>query len=865
MTMQNYARGAEKSRRSESSTSTSAKTAILTSSHSQSRSNAYSTNGIRNGHTTTGSTAPKGIGGAYGYSSNPAEHSGQSRKYSSGSYHQTDRIEEEYHQETGQREQDIRHHHSNNNFSPFSRNDTTAGRTASRRPEGTSSSVSLASVDSNCDNRLNHFSTQFKTGIKLIQQAYEEKYQTLLEERDTWKCISEERSAQMAVMSAELSRVEENYAALQREMAQLEIFRKAIVTMVDQHSGVSLSQLERSILETIEADVENVDTAGFDAVADADTSSFILDGDVEPIIEQPPHQTRYVREDQKTSSNIPTNSSSVFKSSLHPSSSRPRASTESFSKRPSSTQNPSHSTNQAGYSPSRQSTTSITRNNSSALLDGSPNGHKKMQKSESSDNLKNKRNTISSSSSSRPIYPNTPLTNSSAKRHSSASPLSPRARATVPSSRTASTLFSSNSTPSTSPRQTSGNINVPPTIAESITTRSTRTQQQKEYSLNVKNSMAQLAGLSGASPLNSTPRGEKATSGLHSKSSSSNNSQTTRRSQRSGSDSQPASSLSPAASKIIRQQEQQQMDEESEYLQSGVNITRRNLHSHTDDEDYHRSITLGHGHVRSSVSESSRLQRGHPSETGHESAAHSQVAGYESSSKYDTQRHRNNSYSEKHNHRTLGASNEDSSKRSNGGVDASAFTMLYKEIRDSMDTTSFGLFAKVVAAFNEGDKTTEETLEEVGKIVKDRSLNQRFRDLIHQAIADKENQLDNEAGNGTIEGDITLEIDHSLLLDDEQDLEDEALPVSLRNEGHGGDESLIYKEGEEEEDGLLNDETDLRDPGESILEEIEQTPLESEAILNSRRTILSDDEIDENDEENESDNTTNKSIRKKTT
>ena len=76
----------------------------------------------------------------------------------------------------------------------------------------------------------------------------------------------------------------------------------------------------------------------------------------------------------------------------------------------------------------------------------------------------------------------------------------------------------------------------------------------------------------------------------------------------------------------------------------------------------------------------------------------------------------------------------------------------------------------VVTAFNEGEKTTDETLQQVGKIVKDRALNQRFQDLIHQAIAEKESQLEDEMGNGTFEGDVTLEIDQSLLMDDEEEV-----------------------------------------------------------------------------------------------
>lgn len=34
--------------------------------------------------------------------------------------------------------------------------------------------------------------------MKLIQQAYEDKYQSLIEEVNTWKWISEEQSAQVS-------------------------------------------------------------------------------------------------------------------------------------------------------------------------------------------------------------------------------------------------------------------------------------------------------------------------------------------------------------------------------------------------------------------------------------------------------------------------------------------------------------------------------------------------------------------------------------------------------------------------------------------------------------------------------------------
>lgn len=98
--------------------------------------------------------------------------------------------------------------------------------------------------------------------------------------------------------------------------------------MVDQHSGVSLTELEQSILETIEADAENAGAgAGLEAVADADTSSFILDGGTESPQAPYPHQHRSVREDfsmrEQKHSSLTTG-----KGSPRASSSRPRASTE---------------------------------------------------------------------------------------------------------------------------------------------------------------------------------------------------------------------------------------------------------------------------------------------------------------------------------------------------------------------------------------------------------------------------------------------------------------------------------------------------------------------------------------------------------
>lgn len=99
------------------------------------------------------------------------------------------------------------------------------------------------------------------------------------------------------------------------------------MSMVDQHSGVSLTELEQSILETIEADAENAG-AGPDAVADADTSSFILDGGIESPQAPYPHENRSLREDYSMRERKHT-SSATAKGSPQASSSRPRASTGS--------------------------------------------------------------------------------------------------------------------------------------------------------------------------------------------------------------------------------------------------------------------------------------------------------------------------------------------------------------------------------------------------------------------------------------------------------------------------------------------------------------------------------------------------------
>ncbi|KAG0289208.1 hypothetical protein BGZ96_007184 [Linnemannia gamsii] len=627
-------------------------------------------------------------------------------------------------------------------------------------------------------------------GMKLIQQAYDDKYQSLIEEVNTWKWISEEQSAQMTAMAAELARVEDKYAALQKEMAQLEVFRKAIVSMVDQHSGVSLAELEQSILETIEADAENAG-AGPDAVADADTSSFILDGGIESPQAPYPHQHRSLHEDYSMQERK-HNSSATSKGSPQTSSSRPRASTGASTKRSGSISNAPDARTRHQPSSTLLSPSGLSgaRRGAQILSDSSPNGQIKMHKSGSTDSLRNKRNTISTTA--RSIYPNTSLsTGSASKRHSStASPLNSRSRSGTASSRVvpASTSFSSTSTPSTSPRQ--------PTTNSSTTSVITRTirqqQQQKEYSADVRNSMSQITTLSGVTPSNIShldPSDRRQASSDSNAAGQTNDlGSANRRGQRPPSSTAHSfSGLSPAAVELIKQQERQQKQEEkinlqkspSGYLQQQHQQHQQHQDLHHPSEDESRRRSSVYSQARSNMKERSvpthhHSQSQHPTKSNDTSLdRHQYQSGYESTTRQqsETTRRRQSATSgdKSGTYSSTAGSNGHQSQQSSSSVDANAFTLLYKEIRDSMDTQSFGMFARVVTAFNEGEKTTDETLQEVSKIVQDRALNQRFRDLIHKAIAEKESQIENGGANETMDGDVTLEIDHSLLMEEEED------------------------------------------------------------------------------------------------
>ncbi|KAG0232070.1 hypothetical protein BGX31_005298 [Mortierella sp. GBA43] len=647
------------------------------------------------------------------------------------------------------------------------------GSSITSKPTANCSEASLATADAN-----------FRAGIELIQQAYEDKYQALVEEVNTWKWISEEKTAQMAVMSTELARVQESYTALQKEMAQLETFRKAIVTMVDQHSGGSLTQLERSILETIEADVENA------VIDDADTSSFMLDDDADQLAASPClplHFTTGKRYPQKsTTASSSTVSLALPKSSPSSIPSRPRASSEVSSlqmKIPGRTQNSSNRTMfKSGYNPSTHGSS-----NGLTVLSGSLKELKGMQKSESADNLRNKRNTISTSTRSLNPYSSRSIDNA-IKRHTSVSPLLPRTRSTTAIA-TSKSSFSPKSTPSSPPQQPSSAPSS--SFADSMATRAgNQNQQLKDYSLGVKSSMARLASLSGVTGLVHGDISQSPTqlsAGPRRLSGSVSTSQASRQIHRSSSDILSRNQTSSVTAKSQSQQEEQQLDEtQSSAPKSSSRSRRRSHHHHTDDDDEYR-LSVAHEQEWSSVNEGI-----HP----HQRAVSDQVYGSTTrqhgsgdSLNYDREEPQRRQSKSSLSGQRRESTPEHKHSEDKGGVDATAFTTLYKEIRDSMDAVTFGMFAAVVAAFNEGEKSTEETLEEVSTIVKDRSLNQRFRDLIHKAIAEKENQPESDVGNDTLDGDQTLDLDLDLDLNLERSPlpEDDEMVDGDHGHDHGED------------------------------------------------------------------------------
>ncbi|KAG0262823.1 hypothetical protein BG011_009654 [Mortierella polycephala] len=851
---------AETSRRSHTLTSTLSKSAMPP----------YSSQSLSKRSTSQGRTSSSRLAAGPSISAMPENRTIRKKYGAESAMLSTDAIEQEgvhivQQDDEGVQHQHRRHHNSHlpslkvrHNHSPY-HNHQGSSHNISNSNSNTSNSSSISKTENSNGTSAD---ANFRAGMKLIQQAYEDKYQSLLEEVNAWKWISEEQSAQITAVAAELARVEGDYAALQTEMAQLEIFRKAIVSMVDQHSGVSLTQLEQSILETIEA--ENTEM-GYEAAADADTSSFVLDDNPGASIERPLHQRHISGEEQlsreRKSGATSAGTSSIFKSSPNLASSRPRASTEVSVKKAGSTQRPPDSRNRSQGSRNALSPLGQTRGGAAFLSDSSQQNSKKLQKGGSTENVRNKRNTISTSS--RSLYPSAPHTTSNTtKRHSSVSPHPPNTRAATSSSRlvAASTSVSTNSTSSASPRQPLVSA-VGASNSGPMTARTARQyQQQKEYNLNGRSHISNLAGASGVSSHTGTSipnHGDKrhvsseTPTGLQAKSGHTSNAETTKRSHRSGSGAISLNGLSPAAIELIRRQEiQQQLEDEKSSARKPLSSYNRHGLPLMNEDDEHRRTT-GSSHARSLAATGSTWSRQRKlSESAHESPPI-----YESSSRHPKEgsRHRDResaSHGDKYEAQSVSVSNEHETQQSNGNVNASAFTMLYKEIRDSMDSSSFGLFAQVVAAFNEGEKSTEETLQEVGKIVKDRELNQRFRDLIHQAIAEKQDQMENDTGNVTFEGDKTLEIDQSLLLDDG---EEGLRQVSPRSQdiihGHGDHSRMLSGETKLREERSLGD----IDAGHDQMDAMGQVPvalvadtvhqLNEEEMANEESHVVDENEI----------------------
>ncbi|KAJ3043896.1 hypothetical protein HDV00_003934 [Rhizophlyctis rosea] len=76
--------------------------------------------------------------------------------------------------------------------------------------------------------------------------------------------------------------------------------------------------------------------------------------------------------------------------------------------------------------------------------------------------------------------------------------------------------------------------------------------------------------------------------------------------------------------------------------------------------------------------------------------------------------------------------------------------VLYKQIRDSLSLEDFEQFAANVAAFNASQQTAEETVQRIGKIVKERELFVAMRTLIFTALAES----GGEGGGGGVAGGV---------------------------------------------------------------------------------------------------------------
>jgi hypothetical protein len=166
------------------------------------------------------------------------------------------------------------------------------------------------------------------------------------------------------------------------------------------------------------------------------------------------------------------------------------------------------------------------------------------------------------------------------------------------------------------------------------------------------------------------------------------------------------SGLSPAAVELIKQQERQQRQEEEKVnLQkspSGYLQPQQELHHPSEDEGRRRSAV--YSQTRSNMKDRSvpthnHSQAQHPTKSNDTTLdRHQYQSGYESNTRpqNETTRRRQSATSGDKSG-TLSSttgSNGHQSQQSSSGVDANAFTLLYKEIRDSMDTQSFGMFAR---------------------------------------------------------------------------------------------------------------------------------------------------------------------------
>lgn len=174
--------------------------------------------------------------------------------------------------------------------------------------------------------------------------------------------------------------------------------------------------------------------------------------------------------------------------------------------------------------------------------------------------------------------------------------------------------------------------------------------------------------------------------------------------------------LSPAAIELLREQELQQRHEEEEEQESGTQHRKvsnghaghRASQHYQPSEDEEQRRTIQHTRTRSGTNGSvhSHHQSHKVTELENDGHGYQPRSGYESSSRTEnispTRRRQSQLYGDKSTSASKSTSKSNATEsqqqqqqqQSNGGVDASAFTMLYKEIRDSMDASSFGLFAR---------------------------------------------------------------------------------------------------------------------------------------------------------------------------